>query len=1494
LGRSGIAIVGMAGRFADSETVAEFWDNLRSGRECVGSNARFDAAAAATGAGHWVEQVRADNRDAEFDATLFGLSPREAERLEPQQRIFLELAWQALEDGGYAVDKAGPRVGVFGGANFTSYFTLSADSHLPDALDDMIGADKDYLATRVAHHLGLQGPAMTVQSACSTSLVAVHLACQSLRAGECDAALAGGASLTKPRMTRYFYTPGGILSPDGYCRAFDADAKGTVFTDGVGVVLLMRLEDALARGHPIYAVIRGSAVNNDGGGKASYMAPSIAGQERVLRAAFRAAGVSPAQIGLIEAHGTATVLGDAIELAALTRVFRGERDEAGFCQLGSVKTNIGHTASAAGVAGLMKAALALKHGLIPPNVNFQAPNPDLDLTTSPFHVSAEAKPWPRKGGAPRFAGVSSFGVGGANAHAVLEEAPERRVSRARRSHYVLTLSARSDAALAAAATRLETRLAGASRQDLANVAYTLNQGRRTLDFRAAIVCGDVREAREALAGRAQSTALSGRVGTDEKAVGLMFPGQGSQYPLMGSQLYRQEPVFRAAIGECLGHLSREHGLDLTGAFEGGEAGGLTEAAIAQTRVAQPLIFMVEYALGRLLMSWGVRPAYALGHSVGEFAAACLAGIFSLPDALGLVALRGALMQALPPGAMLSVAAPAESLEIPDTLSLAALNGPRQTVVSGPEADIEAYAATLSAAQVHATRLRTSHAFHSAMMEPMTKRFAEAVARTRFGTPTFPLVSTLTGAVALAETLRDPGYWARQIRQPVRFSEALQTMLLRGVDVLVEVGPGRQLSSLAQQNGVHRQGVRIINTLHNESAVSAEAAVLTRALSRIWLEGGAVDWAATYGGEKRLMAHLPAYPFDRQTFRTDPPVARAAPRRGKLDPSQWLYLPTWRRVFLTPSPPRGEEGECWLVFETDPAMPLSERLKARGVNAICVRPGEAFEAVSPQAYRIDPGSTADMIQLFEALGTRDLACRRIVHAWGLEGVGASETGAGALEDAALFRRRQALGLYSLVRTMRAFRQVFGREPIGFDIVTSGGQDVTGAEALRPGAAAAAAFARVAPQENALVKCRVLDVDPALLDRAAVPTLDRLADALISPSEETLALRNGYWWAQAFERLVEPPAAAPAPRLKEGGVYIITGGMGHIGLIFARHLARAWKARLVLVGRSPLDSPERTRGPALDPDDSPAQRTLADLLAEVNALGGEAIYVQADVSDPAAVRRLRETTLDRFGAVDGIIFGAGTLQASARLDDIEDETVFEENYRGKVEGLRTMLEVFGEDPVDFGLVLSSISVVLGGLGLCAYSAANHVADAMVLRHRRAGHGAWTTSNWDLWADSLLTDDAERRFSHFLTMAIQADEGAATLERILSLSDLPQAVISTQALQPRIDLWIKGLATEVAAPLTQHKRPNLASVYAEVEGDLERQIADIWSRILGIESIGRDDDFFEMGGHSILAVQAGVQIQELVPVTAPTANLYEHPTIRTLAAALTSHGAADIGAP
>ncbi|HSL84569.1 MAG TPA: type I polyketide synthase, partial [Thermoanaerobaculia bacterium] len=777
--RRAVAVIGMAGRFPGAGSCAELWRRLRAGEECVARFSKEELAAAGV-APELLDDPRyvpaagfLDGADL-FDADFFGVTAREAELMDPQHRLFLECAWEALEDAGHAPERIPGRVGVFAGVGMNTYLLqagLGAELGTAARYQAFVGNDKDFVPTRVSYKLDLRGPSVNVQTACSSSLVAVHLACRSLLDGECDMALAGGVTVRVPLREGYLHEEGGIPSPDGHCRPFDAAAAGTVFGSGVGIVVLKPLERALADGDAVRAVIRGSAVNNDGAGKIGYTAPSVSGQAAVVREALAVAGVEPATVSYVEAHGTGTALGDPVEVAALHEAF-GPGLLPGSCALGSVKGNLGHLDTAAGVAGLIKAVKALEEGEIPGTLHFREPSPELGLEAGPFHVPAGLAPWSRNG-SPRRAGVSSFGIGGTNAHLVLEEAPARPEHRPSRPSKLLVLSARSAQALEAATARLAERLreaagaGGAARADLADVAFTLQTGRRRFSHRRALVAADPEDALAALDGATpfDRERLLDRVDeARERPVAFLFPGQGAQHPGMARGLYETEPAFRRELDACADHLEPRLGLDLRRALfaEGEEAAG----ALRRTELAQPALFAVEHALARLWMSWGVTPSAMLGHSVGEYVAACLAGVFSLEDALDLVAVRGRLMQAMPRGAMLAVDAPekeAAGLLGPE-LALAAVNGPGASVVAGPEGAVRALEERLSRNGVRARRLHTSHAFHSPLMAGAVEGLVAEVGRIGPRPPERPFLSNVTGTWITAAHATDTTYWGRQLRE----------------------------------------------------------------------------------------------------------------------------------------------------------------------------------------------------------------------------------------------------------------------------------------------------------------------------------------------------------------------------------------------------------------------------------------------------------------------------------------------------------------------------------------------------------------------------------------------------------------------------------------------------------------------------------------------------------------------------------------------------------
>jgi len=897
-----VAVIGMAGRFPGARNVEEFWANLRGGIETI----RFfsDEELLAEGVNQSVlndpgyVKAKGSIEDAElFDAHFFGLTPREAEITDPQQRLFMECAWEALEVAGYDSEKYEGAIGVFGGVSMNTYvFNLFSSPNLIKSIGTFqtsVANDKDHLTTRVSYKLNLRGPSVNVQTTCSTSLVAVHLACQSLLNGECDMALAGGVSVTLPLKAGFFYQEGGVVSPDGHCRTFDAQAQGTVSGNGLGIVVLKRLDDALRDGDQVDAVIRGSAINNDGAAKVGYTAPSVEGQSAVIAEAQSIAGVSADSISYVEAHGTGTPVGDPIEMKALTRAFRAGTKQRGYCAVGSVKSNIGHLDAAAGVAGLIKTVLALKHGELPPSLHYQSANPEIDFSNSPFYVNASLQPWKRNGG-PRRAGVSSFGIGGTNAHVIVEEAPPLEQSSATgRELQVLVLSAKTAGALATATTNLRLHL-DQSQEALADVGYTLAVGRRALAHRRVVLCRDRQQATAALRGADEGHVLSGVARERRPSLVLLYPGQGAQRVNMGRALYDTEAVYRQTVDKCAALLHGLLGVDLRTVLYGNQGneqvrkgglppllgergqaplpdllGGQASASgeqLQQTQWAQPALFVTEYALTEQLRAWGVEPEGLLGHSIGEWVAGTFAGVFRLEDALQLVALRGQLMQRMEAGAMLSVALAEDEMEERiarqqqdlGRVEVSAVNGPAQIVVGGKLDAIERWAEHLSNEGVWTKRLQTSHAYHTWLMDDAVAEFVAAVAKVEKERPRLNVISGVSGHWLTAAEAQSAEYWGRQMRERVRFAAGVKELLGSNGRVVVEVGPGNALAQLVRAQG-HK--VEVISLLAARGVESETEAVL-RGVAKLWLEGVGVKWEELWRGERRRRVKLPTYPFER--------------------------------------------------------------------------------------------------------------------------------------------------------------------------------------------------------------------------------------------------------------------------------------------------------------------------------------------------------------------------------------------------------------------------------------------------------------------------------------------------------------------------------------------------------------------------------------------------------------------------------------------------------
>jgi phthiocerol/phenolphthiocerol synthesis type-I polyketide synthase E len=1544
-----IAVIGLSCRLPGADTPAQFWRNLRSGTESITCFSHEELLAAGVDpellkTPEYVPVKGVISKADCFDGAFFGFSPREAALMDPQQRVFLECAWAALEDAGYEPRAYPGQIGVFAGSILSTYLlrNLWPNRELLAAagtFQTAIGNDMTFLASRTAYQLGLRGPSISVGTACSTSLVAVHLACQSLLSFESDIAMAGGVSIHMPLVGGYRYEDGGILSPDGHCRPFDAAAQGTVSSDGAGVAVLKRLEEAVADNDFIYAIVRASAVNNDGSAKVGYTAPSVSGQARVVSEAMAMAGVDPESISLIETHGAGTLLGDPIEVAALMEAF-GECEKKRFCALGAVKSNLGHVDAAAGIAGFIKAVLSLQHREIPPTLYFQRPNPQMNLEDSPFYVNNALLPMPA-GEAPRRAGVSSFGIGGTNAHLILEEAPQAsqdqydQPSRARPLDLLL-LSARNADALESATDQLAEYLEEKPEIDLADACYTLRRGRRGFEHRRILVAESREDAAQCLRARDPQRLLSGAAKGAKAAVTFLFPGLGDHYPGMGWELYCTEPVFREAVDNCAAILKSHLGADIRDFLYSGRnwsdpvlapaerplvsgpAGGAAidlRAMFAAAKpkatgaddpaAAQPAIFVTEYALAATLRSWGIEPDAMIGHSIGEFVAAHLSGVLSLPDALKVVATRARLIQSeVKPGAMLAVPLTPEELLplLPAGVSLGAVNAHNLCIASGEEQGIGQLEAVLRGQGVSCQRLRSTRAYHSAMMESMVEPLAGVLRGFELKPPEIPYISCITGTWITAEQATDPAYWARHLCRTVHFQKGLSTLLRKTDQVMLELGPGQGLTSHAvrersrlsdgNQNGQVPATIPIIPTMRWSYGRQSEIAVLLGAVGQYWLAGGSLDAEQFLHREHQRRVPLPTYPFQRQRYWIDPPSADTAPTSTlapakKPDVADWFYAPSWKLTSSRLSP--DGEPQSWLIF-ADPygvGKELAGRLRGLGDTVVTVEAGPYLRH-DGDSFVVNPSRSDDYACLFRELQGRELQGpqripTRIVHLWSLT----VEDGGGL--SRARFERAQESGYYSVMRLLQAMFRQGQDSPLRLDIVANNIFQVNG-EPLCPEKATVRAPAMVAPQEHPGLACRVVDIDVIPDNSQARDALvTQLADEVRGHSEGTaVAYRRGRRWVQTFQPLRLPPVEESRSPFRRHGVYLITGGMGGVGLALARHLARTVQARLVLVGRTPL--PERSAWADWLASHEEGESTCRKIkqIQALEELGSDVLVARADVASYDQMRGVLQATEARFGPLHGVIHAAGSIGIDTFREigqcDIADS---EKQFVAKVHGTLVLDKLLAGKPLDFCMLTSSLSAILGGLGFAAYSAANLFLDAFALWKNGADDVIWTSVDWDSWGlaevQPSLLPAAQGLGKTVNTFVMTSDEGTSAFERILAEKDAGQVVVSSGDLHARLRQWIDADRRPAGDNMQMHERPNLSNRYEAPRGEVESTLGEIWQGLFGVSKVGRNDNFFELGGHSLLATQLNARLCSKLRVEMPLATLLQTPTIAEQALAV-----------
>jgi len=1552
LEKSPLAVIGISLQIPGAANIHEFWQNIINGTESISFFEEEELEGSEVenyikGNLHLVPAGGIIGDIDLFDADFFGFNPREAEVIEPQQRLFLEHAWQALEDAGYGAvgDTFTGTVGVYAGVGLNTYLlnNVMAQPQVVNTLGEfqtMIGNDKDFLATRTAYKLNLKGPAITLQTACSTSLVAIHLARQGLLNGDCHMALVGGVAVHVPEKTGYFYNEGGYLSPNGHCRAFDAEANGTVFGNGIGVVVLKPLVQAIDDNDHIYAVVKSSAINNDGSLKVGYTSPSEVGQAAVILRALREADISPDTIGYIEAHGTGTVLGDPVEMAALKRAYQeaagNDHLKNQYCAIGSVKSNIGHLDIAAGIIGFIKAILCLKHKQIPPSINVETTNPIIDFPNTPFYVNLESARWPAPAkGTPRRAGVSSFGIGGTNAHVILEEFSEGTRGLAplpddenAKTHQLILLSAKSETALRQTTQNLVNHLKENPAVPLSDAAYTLSIGRKAFDHRLALVCRDRDDAIDALETFNPKRILMHTRQQGDKSVVFMFPGIGEHYVNMTFQLYRQEPVFRKHLDHCcdiLEPLLKKDLRDILFVEKPGETNKNNEKETINLRkllnreetppseeetllnrsiYSQTSVFVVEYALARLLMDWGIKPYAMIGYSIGEYTAACLSGVFSLEDALFLVARRAQLIDSIEQGAMLAISLPEKDITplLPEDISIIAVNTPDLCIVSGKTRDIRSLEEQLKKRKAVFRRLKTFQAFHSPMMEAVRTELTHIFNNVTLHPPTIPYMSNVTGTWISAEQVTTPGYWVTHTVSPIRFSEGIDQLLNTSCNFFLEIGPGNSLCGFTAQHHYSKSETAVdrfvMASLPKESEKVPDEAFLFRALSKLWAAGLEISWSSFYRHQSRKRVPLPPYPFERKRYwlQAENIEKENSPReesyqgtpQEKKKIEDWFYMPAWKLSVPVPTidatgiKDEDSKKECWLFFlDKDMDMhqsgighqviaQLKKDKNRENIDIIGVAIGKQFEKRSQKGvveYLIHPGQYEDYVALVGDLKNRDKTIDKIIHIWTLD----APSSFGDLER----------GVYSLLYLVKAIGRQFMFNPIDLRVVSRGLHIIESGDTCIPENAALLGPCRVIPQEYPNITCRSIDIKGDDMEQNIVSELISL------PRERTTAYRGNHRWVQIFEPIKAPKPTGVPGKLRENGVYLIVGGLGNIGFSLAQYLAQSVQAKLILTARSKFPGREQWDHPSEIPDDS-TNRKIANI-KKLEEMGAEVLVLQADVGNKEQMKRVVNEAEHRFGTLHGVIHAAGLMDERyyKTLTDLERENC-ETHFTAKIRGLAVLDEVLKDKNPDFCILNSSISSILGGLTLYAYSAASSFMDAFARKQNQVRQTNWLTINWDDWEkekNQVKITGTPGSGGTLRVLSKTSEEGKEAFKRVLFLKKIPQVIVSMVDLHRLLHQWVlvdndpgdSDQRETSGAKLAAHQRPQLQSIFEAPQNEAEKIIAEIWQELLAINPIGVHDNFFELGGHSLLATKLISRLREIFRIDLPLNILFDKPTVR-----------------
>lgn len=1428
-----IAIVGLSGRFPKSENIEAFWKNLVEGNELVHNYTEEELKES----GVEQEVLRAPNfiksnsfidNPESFDYSFFGYTKEEASLMDPQIRIMHEQVWLAIEDSACDISKYKGKIGLYLSAsdnfNWKAYEMINRNEKISPFLSARL-SDKNFISTLISYRLNLKGPSYYIDTACSSSLVSVHVACRNLLMKECSLAIAGGVSIDSTVHKGYFFEEGMISSKDGHCRAFDEESSGTIWGEGAGVVVLKRLEDALNDRDNIYAVIRSSAVNNDGKRKVGFTAPSVDGQADCIKLAHRIGDISADSISYIEAHGTGTRLGDPIEIEALNKAFDNNTNQR--CAIGSVKTNMGHLDAAAGIAGLIKTSLAIQNRILPASLHFKKPNSEINFDSGPFYVNRELKKWEDRRGNILRAGVSSFGIGGTNSHIVLEEAPEIGSTTSSRPYQLLTYSGKTNSSINNYKGRLEDFIKRKKTSDLSDLAYSLKVGRQSFKHREFIVCKDKEDALINLQ-RMDKDGSNPIIVNKKRNVVFMYTGQGSQYFSMAKGIYFQEEYFRSIMDQGFQILKNKTGEDYAEIIGYTDNVSGDKQRINNTRYTQPLLFLIEYAFTQFLMKHGIVPDYMIGHSLGEYVAACISEVFSFDGALDIIVKRANLMSELESGEMLGVGTSKNNIQslIGEKVSIASINTEDSCVVSGKMENVSELINILIQKEIPYTKLKTSHAFHSEMMDAILSDYEIELTKVNLSPPKYPFVSNLTAKEILPEEATSPKYWVRQLRETVNFSEGLSYLLKKQDSIFIEIGPGNTLSNFLKQNKRYNGNSSIANVIRHPKDNMDDNQYLTNSFGVLWSNGIDIDWKFYYESEIRNKISAPSYSFDKTILPAKiNPFERLKNEdfsfegsKGKA--SESLYRSNWKKAPIVIKNEDVTDNYDYLIFTEKTLLinALKSRLIEHENRVIEVVKGEKYEQINEFLYSINSNNEVDFIKLFNTLESKNYRFTRIIFNWNFKGKNQEAILSGC-----------SVMLYLGMRLVR--HNPFSDKKLVF--LSKLNQRVLGNEKINTIMAAVKTIANsFLPVSSTIFNC-CIDIHQNLINPRII---SKIIDELnYNSTISNVAYRHNNRWIQFFEP-VSLNQSNQNSYIKKNQTYLITGELGYIEKILSRYLCDKYNAKVILIGRE-IPNQNLWKG-YLN-----AKDTDEDIVSKINEIqslkqeGKAVYYYQGDVSDYTKFLNVVETIKKEHGKISGIIHRANANDSKLLKSEKDfDIDITRKLFNPRIQGTLNLYKLFKDSALDFVWIPSSLSSSLDR----KVNGLNAVSDTFISAFIDSDRGKldnWFCVHFDDLSDFTMQ---ENELIEIFEKSFAAEPISSLIVALRDLNSI------TKGKKPNI---INDKGDNTHGMIIERSLLNTA--YIPPENEMEEKLCDLWQSFLGYEKIGIEDDFFELGGDSLKAM-------------------------------------------